>query len=93
MPMDDHQSSRNCVTSSTSSISSKANNNSYNSSKQNTELVESACEDLLLTLLDMKLTYQAEESELVSRASCLEKEIEMFEKMSPDALVKLRKAT
>jgi hypothetical protein len=76
-----------------SSISLTSLKASQQPSMREVEVAEEVCEDLLDTLLHIKLTYQLEESDLVSRASCLEKEIESFEKMSPDALAKIRKAT
>lgn len=55
------------------------------------ELAELAYEEYLITLVDINHIYQAEANELVSRATCLEKEIESFAKMTPDALAKLRR--
>jgi hypothetical protein len=49
-----------------------------------------AFEEFLLVLADIKLSYQMEQKELVSRASCLTRESESFKKMSSGALAKLR---
>lgn len=63
------------------------------SAVQNLELAGLAFEEFVLVLADIKLSYQMEQKELVSRASCLTRESENFKKMSSDALAKLRTTT
>lgn len=63
------------------------------SAVQNFEMAGLAFEEFLLILKDIKLSYQIEQKELVSRASCLTRESESFQKMSSEALAKLRSST
>ena len=65
----------------------------YYSAVQNFEMAGLAFEEFILVLADIKLSYQIEQKELVSRASCLTRESESFKKMSSDALQKLRSST
>lgn len=62
----------------------------YYSAVQNLELAGLAFEEFVLVLSDIKLSYQIEQKELFSRASCLTRESENFKKMSSNALEKLR---
>jgi type II secretory pathway component PulL len=62
----------------------------YYSAVQNLELAGLAFEEFVLIMADIKLSYQIEQKELFSRASCLTRESESFKKMSSDALAKLR---
>jgi hypothetical protein len=65
----------------------------YYSAVQNFEMAGLAFEEFILVLADIKLSYQIEQKELVSRASCLTRESESFKKMSSNALQKLRSST
>ena len=60
------------------------------SAVQNFEMAGLAFEEFVLILSDIKLSYQIEQKELVSHASCLTRESESFKKMSTDALERLR---
>ena len=60
------------------------------SAVQNFEMAGLAFEEFVLILSDIKLSYQIEQKELVTRASCITRESESFKKMSTHALERLR---
>ena len=60
------------------------------SAVQNFEMAGLAFQEFVLILSDIKMSYQIEQKELVSRASCLTRESENFKKMSTHALERLR---
>ncbi len=55
----------------------------------NLEMADLAYEEFLVILSDIKLSYQMEEKDLISRASSLKRGTETFKKMSSEALVNL----
>ena len=55
----------------------------------NLEMADLAYEEFLVILSDIKLSYQMEEKDLISRASSLNRGSETFKKMSSEALVNL----
>ena len=62
----------------------------YYSAVQNLEMAGLAYEEFMMILTDIKMSTMIEQKELVCRASSLSRESEMFQKMSPEALARLK---